>query len=99
MFTTNIGTFKNYLGSRVFISKAEYEPVGRARSFIKPRTWKSEKLYFNPVFKTKAYPISRNSIQIVIDYSPSIYSEGVIKNNELTQPNSSNALDGSILQF
>ena len=75
MFTSEIASLSGVKNSRVFISKSNFEPIGRAKSLCQNK-YEFPPVSLDPCIRTKILPINDKEFLIQAVLAPSIYSDG-----------------------
>ncbi|SJM90171.1 hypothetical protein [Crenothrix polyspora] len=99
VFTTSIGTLEYIEDSKVFISEAVYEPVGRANTLLGTPFLFSKETVFLPCIRTKIYPIDESSFVIRGCLAPNRYSDGEISWEQVNKPSWIDQLEDFILDI
>ena len=79
VFTNSIGTLDKVKDSKVFVSKAVFEPVGRARSILKGDGVFSCESFYAPCIRTKIYPVDKNRFVFQAALAPNRFSDGELE--------------------
>lgn len=78
LFTNGVGTLKNIPGSRIFISEATFEPVGRAPNILETKEKVEDQKWYAPCVRTKIYPYEDSSFVIRAHLAPYMSSDAEI---------------------
>jgi len=86
VFTTSVASLSKIDNSRIYVSNAVFEPVGRATSYLACKNIFPKDSFFSPIIRIKIYPTNDYSFAFQACLAPNPYSDGSIDWDYIQRP-------------